>query len=168
MKKIFVKKEKKMEFVIANEKDVQIIVGLYKEAIGTLGCTWDEHYPSFEHTESDLKRQALYCLKNETGDIIGAISIDDDLNVEELPCWSQNGAELARLVVKAEYQNKGLAGYLLTCAMEELKQRGYDYVHFLVSKEHIKALKAYDKLNFDRVGESDLYDGSWWCYEKKL
>ena len=52
--------------------------------------------------------------------------------------------------------------------MEVLKQRGYEYVHFLVSKDHVKALKAYEKLEFNSVGESDLYGGNWWCYEKKL
>ena len=157
-----------MEFVKANEDDKLSVTQLYKNAIGSSGCTWDEHYPSMEHTESDLTREDLFCLKNESGEVIGAISIDDDANVDELPCWSKNGAELARLVVKEEYQNQGIAGLLLRNAMEVLKQRGYEYIHFLVSKEHTKALRAYEKLHFDKVGECNLYDGNWWCYEKKL
>lgn len=157
-----------MEFVKANEDDKWSVTQLYKNAIGSLGCTWDEHYPSMEHTESDLAREDLFCLKNESGEVIGAISIDDDANVDELPCWSKNGAELARLVVKEEHQNQGIAGLLLRNAMEVLKQRGYEYIHFLVSKEHTKALRAYEKLHFDKVGECNLYDGNWWCYEKKL
>lgn len=157
-----------MEFLKANEEDRAVITALYKSAIGSLGCTWNDDYPSLEHTESDMARDGLFCLKNESGEIIGAISIDDDAQVEELPCWSKNGAELARLVVKEEYQNQGIAGLLLRKAMEVLKQRGYAYVHFLVSKEHTKALRAYEKLNFDKVGECNLYDGNWWCYEKTL
>ena len=88
---------------------------------------------------------------------------------------SQKHKELAREKrisyidkVKEEYQNQGIAGLLLRKAMEVLKQRGYAYVHFLVSKEHTKALRAYEKLNFDKVGECNLYDGNWWCYEKTL
>lgn len=157
-----------MEFLKANERDKAVITALYKNAIGSMGCTWDENYPSLEHTESDIARDDLFCLKNESGEIIGAISIDDDAQVQELSFWSENGAELARLVVKEEYQNQGIAGLLLRNAMEVLKQRGYEYIHFLVSKEHTKALRAYDKLHFDKVGECNLYDGNWWCYEKKL
>ncbi len=157
-----------MEFLQAKETDIAVISGLYKTAIGTYGCTWDEHYPAMEHTRGDLLRGDLYCLKDESGKIIGAISIDDDKEVEKLDCWSKNGAELSRLVVDEAFQNKGIAGYMIKRVMEVLKQRGFGYVHFLVSKEHIKALRAYDKLEFDKVGESDLYGGSWWCYEKKL
>lgn len=157
-----------MGFVLAKEEDVEVITGLYKSAIGSMGCTWNAGYPSIEHTKGDFERGDLYCLKDSHGEIIGAISIDNDMAVEELPCWNQNGAELSRLVVRESYQNRGIAGQLLKEAMAVLKQRGYDYVHFLVSKNHIKALKAYDKLNFTSVGESDLYDGTWWCYEKKL
>lgn len=157
-----------MFFVSAKEEDMETICGLYRSAIGSEGCTWNEAYPSYEHTRSDLERDALFCMKTEAGEIVGVIVIDDDKQVEMLPCWSEGGAELARLVVKETYQNQGIAGKLLLNAMEVLKQRGYAYVHFLVSKNHMKALRAYDKLKFDNVGESDLYDGMWWCYEKKL
>ena len=157
-----------MDFLLANEEDLEVILGLYKAAIGSMGCTWSEHYPTREHTEGDLKRGDLFCFKTKTGEIVGVIAIDDDKEVEKLVCWKENGAELSRLVVKENYQNQGIAGKLLKEAMAVLKQRGYDYVHFLVSKHHTKALKAYEKLNFDNVGESDLYDGTWWCYEKKL
>ena len=157
-----------MEFMLAKKEDMEIITSLYKAAIGSLGCTWNEHYPTREHTQADLERGDLYCIKTESGEIIGVIAIDDDKEVEALECWSKNGAELSRLVVRENYQNQGIAGQLLKETMAVLKKRGYSYVHFLVSKYHTKALRAYEKLNFDHVGESDLYDGNWWCYEKKL
>ena len=157
-----------MEFIQANVSDIEKITKLYNKAIGSMGCTWSEEYPSEEHTSGDLERGDLFCLKNDDGDIIGAISIDADEAVDNLRCWSGNGAELSRLVVKDEYQNQGIAGIMIKSAMRVLKGRGYEYVHFLVSKEHKKALRAYAKLGFDNVGESDLYDGNWWCYEKKL
>lgn len=157
-----------MKFVCAKEEDIPAIRKLYKDAIGSEGCTWDEGYPAMEHTLGDLQRGDLFCLKKEDGEVVGAISVDDDKMVEKLPCWQDGGAELARLVVKENYQNAGIAGKMIKCAMEELAKRGLIYVHFLVSKEHKKALKAYDKLEFQNVGESDLYGGDWWCYEKKL
>ncbi len=157
-----------MVFLKALEEDKSKIMDLYQKAIGSNGCTWNEDYPSREHLEGDFNREALFCLKTDEGEIVGAISIDDDAEVEKLNCWSKGGAELSRLVVKESYQNKGIARELLKNAMGILKERGYKYAHFLVSKHHKKALRSYAKLGFDNVGESDLYDGDWWCYEKAI
>lgn len=157
-----------MVFLQANESDKEEIIKLYKSAIGSMGCTWNEEYPSEVHTNGDLERGDLFCIKSKEKKIVGAISIDADEAVDKLECWSKNGAEVSRLVVEEAYQNQGIAGELLKGAMGVLKERGFSYVHFLVSKEHTKALRAYGKLEFDNVGESDLYEGNWWCYEKKL
>lgn len=157
-----------MKFEKAKETDIEIIRTLYADAIGSEGCTWDEDYPALWHTKDDYNRDALFCLKTLDGEIIGAISIDKDELVENLPYFHKNGAEIARLVVKKRYQNQGIAKILLKETMVVLKQRGYEYAHFLVSKQHKKALNAYAKLRFNKVGECDLYGGDWWCYEKAL
>lgn len=52
--------------------------------------------------------------------------------------------------------------------MEELKNRGYQAVHLLVAKDNVKALRSYDKLNFENVGECELWGHMYWCYEKAL
>lgn len=52
--------------------------------------------------------------------------------------------------------------------MEELKKRGYKAVHLLVAKDNVKALRSYDKLNFENVGECELWGHMYWCYEKAL
>ena len=52
--------------------------------------------------------------------------------------------------------------------MEELKNRGYQAVHLLVAKDNVKALRSYDKLNFESVGECELWGHMYWCYEKEL
>lgn len=157
-----------MVFLKALEEDKCKIMELYYKAIGSQGCTWNETYPSMEHLDGDFSRGDLFCLKTNEGEIVGAISIDDDMEVDKLTCWSKGGAELSRLVVKETYQNQGIARELLKNGMQILKERGYTYVHFLVSKQHKKALRSYAKLGFDNVGESDLYDGDWWCYEKAI
>ena len=127
--------------------------------------------------EFDLSRNALFCLyermpePDERERLIGTISIDDDPEVEALSCWSEDltpVAELSRLGVAAEYQNRGIARILLQEAMAELKSQGYKAVHILVAKDNVKALRSYEKLHFDVVGESDLFDEDWWCYEKAL
>lgn len=160
-----------MHFVNATKEDIEKITKLYHAAIGSPGCTWSEDYPNADDTQGDFERNDLFCLKNDDGEIIGAISIDKDDMVESLPCWdvaSRPSAELSRLVVNEKYQNQGIARQLLSFAMKELVKRGYKSVHFLVSKTNERALRSYAKLNFNNRGEADLYGGHWWCYEKEL
>ena len=80
----------------------------------------------------------------------------------------QPSAELSRLGVRTDMQNQGIARQLLQHGMEELKKQGKRSVHFLVCKTNKKALRSYEKLHFDVVGESGLFDEDWWCYEKEL
>lgn len=160
-----------MNFQNATKEDMEEIRKLYRDAIGSPGCTWSLEYPNAEIMQGDMERNALFCLKNEAGKIIGAISIDDDKVVESLSCWDENlkpGAELSRLVVRESEQNQGIARILLKQAMQELKKRGYQSVHFLVSKTNERALRSYAKLDFSNCGEADLFGEHWWCYEKSL
>ena len=158
-------------FQNANEKDLEAIRALYTDAIGSPGCTWDEGYPDAECTRADWIRGDLFCMKTAEGEIVGAIAVDADEIVGKLPCWTkelQPGAELARLVVKATYQNQGIAKQLLQSGMKELAQRGYGSVHFLVSKTNERALRAYEPLGFENRGEWFGYEHDWVCYEKAL
>lgn len=160
-----------MNFTRATAQDAQEILKLYRSAMGSEGCTWSLDYPNEENIQNDLARNALFCMKTEKGEIIGAISIDDDKEIEQLSCWSEElkpSGELARLVVKESYQNQSIARKLLQAGMKECKKIGCKSVHFLVSKTNYRALYSYDKLQFETKGESDLFGECWWCYEKEL
>lgn len=161
---------KTMNFRKATAVDGKEILEIYHSLAGTEFCTWTMDYPNEKHIEGDLSRDALFCLETE-GRIIGVISIDDDEAVEKLPCWSKSikpVAELSRLGVRKEYQNRGIARELLKCGMEELKRRGNLGVHFLVCKTNKKAIRSYAQLDFTIVGECELFDEEWWCYEKNF
>lgn len=162
---------KNKTFLLADFRDKQEILALYHSMIGTEGCTWSEDYPNEEILENDIRRQAIFIMKNEKDEIIGTISIDDDKEVDGLACWSDSlkpAAELARLAIKSAYQNQGLARLIIQRTMEELKKRKYKSVHFLVSKTNVRALRSYARLDFEKKGESNLYGEDWWCYEKEL
>ena len=162
---------KTLDISLASGADFEEVLSLYRAAIGEEGCTWDEDYPGEKDIRGDLGRDALFCARNETGEIIAAFSIDDDAQVERLSCWSPEivpAGEIARLVVRRDYQNRGIAGRLLEYAMEELGRRGYGGIHFLVSQSNVRALRAYAKLSFEQVGETELYGHDWYCFEKKL
>lgn len=160
-----------MKFERATSADKENILALYRSLVGTEFCAWTQDYPNEGDIEGDLSRNALFCLRGIEGDIVGVISIEHDEEVDRLPCWSEElkpAAELARLGVSPENQNKGMARLLLQCAMDELKRQGKKSVHFLVCKTNKKAIRSYDRLNFDIVGECRLFGEEWWCYEKKL
>ena len=59
-----------------------------------------------------------------SGEIAGLVSIDDDPEVESIPCWSeelQPSAEISRLGVAEKYQNRGIARELLAARWRNLE-----------------------------------------------
>ena len=156
--------------VSAKEEDRKGIMALYKSQLGRAYCPWDEDYPSDRTIDFDLARDALFVLKSG-GSIKAAISIEEDEDVDRLPCWNEALApagELARLAVLPEEQNKGLGRVMLRFGMEELKRRGFKGVHFLVNKHNVKAIRSYQVFGFDVAGDVRMYDQDLLCYEKEL
>lgn len=152
-------------------QDEKIILGLYRSVIGTEFCTWSLDYPNIDTFHMDVNDNNLFCICNEEEEIIGAISIDKDENTDRLECWNKSlgkMGELSRMVIRQDYQNKGIAPEFIKYVIGIMKSRDYKSVHYLVSKHHKKALKAYKKLGFSLVGEADLFDHDWFCYEKVL
>ncbi len=159
-----------MTFERAGRADAEEILKLYKSLVGTEYCAWTDSYPEREEIAGDLARDALFCMKDE-GKIVAVISMDADEAVEALPCWTEKcipSVELSRVGVRKEYQNRGIAGEMIRCAAEEARKQGYRGIHMIVSKQNVKAQKAYNKLAFAVVGETRLYDVDWWCYEKQI
>ena len=155
---------------LATENDREEILKLYKMQVGKEFCPWTDEYPDDDTITFDLSRGALFVERLE-GRIVAAISIDQDPEVEELSYWNPElapGGELARLAVLPEMQNRGIARQMLEFCMEELKRRGYKSVHFLVNRHNVKALRSYEHLGFDVVGECYMFEQDFYCYEKVL
>lgn len=158
-------------FEMAKREDAEEVLALYKSVLKSEGCVWTETYPSEEELEFDLKRDALFVMRDDTNKIIGAISIDEDPLVQKLECWSKTlepSGELARLCVDINLQNRGIARELLKNGMKVLKERGYKGIHFLVCKSNMKAVNSYSRLNFNNVGDCYMFENDYWCYEKEL
>lgn len=155
----------------AADGDKPEILSLYRAQLGREFCPWNEYYPGMEEIEFDLRHESLFVMKNEQRKIIAAVSIDHDENVENLGCWTTAllpGGELSRLAVAVENQNQGIAREMLSFGMAELKRRGCRSVHFLVNRNNVKALRSYAHLKFQMVGECNLYDQPFLCFEKAL
>lgn len=153
---------------LAASEDKEKILALYKTMLYG-PADWDEHYPSEDTIDFDISRNALYVMKNDLGEIIAAISIDEDEEVDKLPCWNiMPGGELSRLCVRGDMQNHGIAKEMMRYAFDVMKKEGKKGVHILVRTGHTKALSTYGKLGFKTVGECHLFDKDFICMEIKL
>lgn len=47
-------------------------------------------------------------------------------------------------------------------------KRGFDEIHFLVSKTNLYAIAIYDKLGYMSCDECRMYENDWYCYHKRL
>lgn len=160
----------KDEIVLATEDDREELLKLYKAQVGREYCAWTDGYPGDETISFDLGRDALFVMKRD-GRIIAAISHEEDEDVDVLDCWDPElapGGELARLCVSPELQNEGLARKMLERGMQALKERGYKSIHFLVNKYNVKAIRSYAVFGFNVVGECQMYEQDFLCYEKAL
>ena len=156
---------------MATAEDTDAVLRLYREQVGREFCFWDEEYPGPETIAFDLARDALFVMKNEDGEIIAAISAEEDADVDRLECWTpslQPGGEFARLAVTPVCQNRGLARKMVYHILGVLKQRGFRSVHILVNRDNIKAIRSYAHIGFREAGECEMYRQHFLCYEKEL
>ena len=156
---------------MATAQDTEAVLRLYREQIGRAFCFWDETYPGTETIEDDLSRDALFVMKNEDGEIIAAISVEEDENVDRLDCWDpalQPAGEYARLAVKPACQNRGLARKMVFHVLSVLKERGFRSVHILVNRDNFTAIRVYAHFGFHTAGECEMYGQHFLCYEKEL
>ena len=70
-----------MNFERVKREEADTVLKLYRSLLGTPYCVWTEDYPSEKEVEFDLSRDALFCMRDDAGNIAGVISIDDDMLV---------------------------------------------------------------------------------------
>ena len=70
-----------MNFERVKREEADTVLKLYRSLLGTPYCVWTEDYPSEKEVEFDFSRDALFCMRDDAGNIAGVISIDDDPNV---------------------------------------------------------------------------------------
>ncbi len=155
---------------LATEADRAEILALYHAQIGREFCPWTEHYPSDEEITFDLSRDALFVMR-EDDRIIAAVSMEEDPQVDALPCWTpelQPGGEIARVAVHPDFQNQGIARQMVQFGLDRLKERGFKSFHGIVNRMNEKALRSYAVFGFRNVGECEMYDQPFYCFEKEL
>lgn len=157
-----------MIFRNANSGDLPQIASLYRTAIGTPGCTWNESYPGAFELEHDFASCNLYVL-SEGERVIGAVSVVSPNELDDACAWEvQNAREIARVVISQDYKGRSLATQMLSQLFEKLKQEGCNAIHLSAACCNASAIKTYQRLGFAFLAQTHLYGHQFYLCEKKL
>ena len=160
-----------MKFDRVRKEEADTVLKLYRSLLGTPYCVWTEDYPTEKEVEFDFSRDALFCMRDDDGNIIGVISIDDDPNVECLTCWSKTmvpSAEVSRVGVYQEFQNQGIARRMLIQIEQDVKTAGGTSVRLDAFSQNPYALRLYEHAGYCKTGRADWRMGQFVLMEKVL
>ncbi len=117
---------------------------------------WNDHYPTKEHFEKDIKAQELYILEKDTK-LIGVIVLTEVMDEEykSITWLTDNGKNLYihRLAVHPDYWGQGLAQNLMSFAEEYAKDNNYKSVRLDTLSENKRNLKFYKKRGYTQLGD---------------
>lgn len=164
----------KFRFERATMADAEALFALYHSLLDAPYSTWSEDYPTREDIERDVKNGWTIVMRDPDNRIVAAIALlpaEEEPEFEAIAPWYDDvkkWASPARLGVALDQQGKGLAGRMLTAALDAARADGCDSVRFLVAKSNPIAQKAYSRLGFDICGEHEMWGHLWLCYQKRL
>ena len=124
-----------LDFRLAHQEDAADILSLYKSAIGSTFCVWNDYYPGEAEIAHDLETANLYVLTS-ADEIVGALSVVPENELDALPCWSQTdqAREIARVVIDRAYQGQGLSFEMVQGIASILRKNGCKAIHLSVVK----------------------------------
>lgn len=164
-----------MEFSIAARRDLPEVQSLYRAAIARMReqgiDQWDAIYPAADVLEADVTSGEM-----EVGRLEGAIrvafSLSERCDAEYTLCaWRYPEARccvLHRLCVHPEAQGRGVAGETMAHIESALLLRGYETLRLDAFSQNPYALRLYENLGYERVGEVRFRKGLFYFYEKWL
>ena len=158
-----------MELRRSRRGEENAVLQLYRSVLGEEFCVWNEYYPGMEEIRADLGSGGLFLLcEGET--VMGAISAVPENELDGMNCWRirEHAREIARVVIGKEYRGRGLAGEMVKLLLPILRREGAESVHLSAATGNLPAVRTYEKLGFERVGEADMYEGRYYLMELSL
>lgn len=144
-----------MEIKLLTTNEIQKAAQLYQDIKNKSYTPWNKDYPSLELIEWDIERNGLYGVFENEKLIAICFAGERCEDSEEGFSWKENfekRATFARLGVSPEYQNIGVATFLLNFIFKKLELQGFDGVRILVGTQNLKAKKLYSKFGFKNCG----------------
>jgi ribosomal protein S18 acetylase RimI-like enzyme len=157
-------------FELANTKNLDEIMNLYKNVIKTTLTTWDDDYPNKELILKDIKNKELFILKTENSEIISVAFVSNNFESNDIK-WKyklSNPFRFARICTHPNYQRIGVGTRMLSEIINFVKKRNCDGMQILVYVKNVAAIKLYEKFGFENTGEYTEYGYDYYSFELKF
>jgi ribosomal protein S18 acetylase RimI-like enzyme len=132
---------------------------------------WDDQYPNRDILKEDIEKEQLYIVTLNSS-IITVYVLNEEYDEQyRNGNWSSDKLSfriIHRLCVNPNYQNMGLGGKVLNHIEQELKDNGIQSVRLDVFSKNPFALRLYEKLGYQKVGEAYWRKGTFHLMEKIL
>ena len=159
----------------ANSDDIKAILSITKacstDLISKGIFQWNEHYPSKEAFDNDLKNHWLYVIVNEDK-TIGSITITPEMDEEYTPVkWlskTNNNLYVHRLAVGPKMQGKGHAQKLMDFAENYARENKYESIRLDTFSKNLRNQKFYEQRGYIRLENVYFPNQSkdpFYCYE---
>lgn len=158
-----------MQFRQARPDEAQAILSMYRAAVSSPFCAWDDEYPGMINIDEDMAAGNLFVL-GDHGAIVGAISIAAEHELDDMDCWQmkEHAGEFARVVIHPAQQGKGLSRLLVQGVIEELRSRGCEAIHISAARVNTPACRLYQRAGFQVMGTAFMYGFDFLLMEKLL
>lgn len=135
---------------------------------------WNEHYPTRQAFEKDIKRKELYVYKLEDK-IIGTVVISTLMDEEYIPVdWlspNENNLYIHRLAVHPLFQGQGYAVQLMDFSEAFAKAHNFASIRLDTFSQNTRNHTFYEQRGYQRLG--NIYfpkqsEHPFYCYELLL
>lgn len=155
--------------------DLKEIMDIFSKAISTMNDNnihqWDEKYPTKDIFEQDILKKQMYAgIKDNT--IVSVVVVNYEFDEQyKNGNWKYSNERFAvvhRLCVNPVYQNQKLGKNTMLMIEDLLKKEGIGSIRLDAFSLNPYALKMYQKLGYEKVGETNWRKGLFYLFEKKL
>lgn len=159
----------------AELQDLNEIIDIYNNVIITMEKNnihqWDEIYPNSTILKEDiLNREMSVVVKEDV--IVSVVVINTDFDAQYINGkWKYNNESFVvihRLCVNPLYQNQKLGRNTMLIIEEQLKNNGIQSIRLDAFSQNPYALRMYQNLGYEKVGEVNWRKGLFYLLEKKL
>lgn len=159
----------------AELEDLNIIIEIFSNAIITMNNKninqWDEIYPTSMILEQDILNKEMYVgVKDNT--IVSVLVVNREFDEQyKNGDWKYDNERFAvvhRLCVNPTYQNQKIGKNTMIMIEELLRKDRIQSIRLDAFSLNPYALRMYDTLGYQKVGQTNWRKGLFYLFEKKL
>lgn len=159
----------------AELEDLNIIIEIFRNAINAMDDNnihqWDEIYPTSTILEQDILKKQMYVgIKDDT--IVSVVVVNNEFDDQyKNGNWQYDNKKFVvvhRVCVNPIYQNQKIGKNTMIMIEDLLQKEGIQSIRLDAFSLNPYALKMYETLGYQKVGETNWRKGLFYLFEKKL